>query len=239
MRKSLASLVVAGLGIGTSLPAFAQAVSCIAPSVLPRPRFDGPSKNEPARRIPTASYTLAISWSPQSCRSPGPGDALRCGGKLGAFGFTLHGLWPDGAGKIWPQYCRAAAILPRAIIRQNICVTPSPDLIQHEWAKHGTCMGRDPSAYFAKSRALYQALRYPDMKALSRRRNLTIGGFVDALVAVNPAVPARAVRVTTTKDGWLDELWLCLDKRFRYKTCKANQDGGSPSGRKLRIWRAT
>lgn len=237
MRRSLARLTAAGFAITAPLPALAQAASCTAPSVLPRPKFDGPSRNEPARRIPTASYTLAISWSPQLCRSPGRSDALRCGGKLGAFGFTLHGLWPDGAGKTWPQYCRAAKILPQSLVRQNICVTPSPDLIQHEWAKHGTCMGRDPVPYFARSRALYQALRYPDMDALSRRGDMTIGGFVDAFVAVNPAVPARAVRVTTTRDGWLDELWLCLDKRFRYEACKVNQNGGATSRRKLRIWR--
>ncbi len=239
MHKGAVALLAAALG-AMPLPALAQAAQCSAPNVLPRPKLDGPDKAQPVRRIPTASYTLALSWSPQWCRgTTGKGEALRCAGRMGSFGFTLHGLWPDGAGKTWPQYCRAAPLLPAAIIRQNICATPSVDLIQHEWAKHGTCMTRDPKAYFSRARGLYHAVRYPDMDALSRRRGLTIGIFVDAFVAVNPAIPARAVRVTTTRDGWLDELWLCLDTGFAYQACRTSQDGGKALARPLKIWRET
>lgn len=234
MRKAVAALVAVLL----PLPAFAQAAQCTPPEVLPRPKLDKPSKAEPARRIPTASYTLALNWSPQWCRGKaGSREALRCSGRMGRFGFTLHGLWPDGAGTTWPQYCRAAPLLPPAIIRENICATPSADLIQHEWAKHGTCMERDPRAYFGRARALYGAVRAPDMDALSRRQNLTVGQFRDAFLAANPAIPARAVRVRTTREGWLDELWLCLDTRFRYQPCRTTQDGGAALARRLRIWR--
>jgi ribonuclease T2 len=212
--------------------------SCIAPANLPRPKLDGPDKDQPVRRIPIASYTLALSWSPQYCRGGNAGkERLRCNGRLARFGFTLHGLWPDGAGTTWPQYCRPAALLPSPIIRQNICATPSVDLVQHEWAKHGTCMTTDPTKYFNEARALYDQVKVPDMDGLSRRRTLTIGAFVDAFVAVNPAIPARAVRVTTTRGNWLDELWLCLDKQQRWAPCKVSQDGGNNPRRSLRIWR--
>ncbi len=220
-------------------PAIAQTPPrCVAPSILPRPKLDGPSADQPTRRMPIASYTLALSWSPQWCRGPAASrEKLRCNGRLARFGFTLHGLWPDGAGTTWPQYCRPAALLPAPIIRQNICATPSVDLIQHEWAKHGTCMTTDPKEYFAQARALYAQVRAPDMEALSRRRNLTIGAFVDAFVAVNPDIPTSAVRVTTARGGWLDELWLCLDRQQRWAACKTNQDGGAGLRASLKIWR--
>jgi ribonuclease T2 len=114
------------------------------------------------------------------------------------------------------------------------CTTPSAQLIQHEWAKHGTCMGTTPDAYFATSSGLYARLRYPDMDALSRRP-LTVGQFTAAFAAANPGIPATSVRVTATK-GWLDELWLCLDTSYNYTRCKTGTGGLAPNAR-LKIWR--
>ena len=116
-----------------------------------------------------------------------------------------------------------------------MCSTPSEQLIQHEWAKHGTCMAESPSHYFAKSTRLYRALRYPDMAALSSGP-LTVGRFKAAFATANPAIPADAVRVTLSRDGWLDEIWLCLDRRFRYTRCRAGT-GGAPDAARFQIWR--
>ncbi len=222
-----------------SLPtiAQAQALQCSAPARIERPRPDGPSASQPRRVLPIGGYTLALTWSPRYCREHRgePGARFQCGGG-NRFGFTLHGLWPDGLGKDWPQYCRAAALLPRPVIRANLCATPSAQLLQHEWAKHGTCMtGYTPQRYLGRSTGLYGALRFPDMDALSRAP-LTAGAFARAMAAVNPTLRAEAVRVTTDRRGWLDELWLCLDTRFRYARCRADS-GGVPAGATVRIWR--
>ncbi|MEV9253411.1 hypothetical protein AB0162_29715, partial [Klebsiella pneumoniae] len=80
-------------------------------------------------------------------------------------------------------------------------------------------MGTTPDAYFSKSTGLYAKLRYPDMDALSRKP-LNAGQLAEAIAAANPGVPANAVRVTVNAMGWLDELWLCLDKRFAYTRCE-------------------
>lgn len=228
------------LGVALALlpgVAVAQALSCTVPSQVPQPRADLPSADEPARRLPIASYTLAISWSPEFCRtrSDTPNAQIQCGG-TNRFGFVLHGLWPDGYGKQWPQYCRAAPILPRRVIRQNLCSTPSAQLLQHEWAKHGTCMaGYTPQRYFAQSTGLFARLRFPDMGALSRAP-LTAGRLAQAIARENRGLGADMMRITTTRQGWLDEVWLCLDKRFRYARCPAHQGGVSPATT-LRIWR--
>jgi len=215
----------------------AQALSCRVPRTVERPRPDLPSASQPRRVLPIGGYTLAISWTPQYCRERGDDRQaqFQCGGD-NRFGFTLHGLWPDGEGKDWPQYCRATGIVPAPVIRDAICATPSAQLIQHEWAKHGTCMaGTSPRGYFQRSTAMYARLRYPDMDALSRR-DLTAGGFAAAMARANPGLAADMMRVTAGRDGWLDEVWICLDRRFRYARCPAHQGGLAPAA-PLRIWR--
>ena len=217
--------------------ASAQALRCTIPGSIATPHPDVPSAREPRRVLPIGSYTLAITWSPQFCygkQGRAAGD-VQCGG-ANRFGFTLHGLWPDGEGKTWPQYCAPAPILSQPEIRKNLCATPSAQLLQHEYAKHGTCMGVPPAQYFARSTSLYAKLRYPDMDALSRRGSLTAGAFAAAFARANPGMSPRMLRVTATKSGWLDEVWLCLDTRFRRTICPAHQ-GGLPASAPLRIWR--
>lgn len=226
---AVAALVLPGV-------AGAQALHCTVPGALPRPHPDLATADQPQRLRPIGGYTLALTWAPEFCHGKARDASARfeCGGG-NRFGFTLHGLWPDGVGKEWPQYCTATALLPPALIRQHVCSTPSPQLLQHEWAKHGTCMQTSPADYFARSTRLYGKLRYPDMDGLSRKP-LTVARFAEAFAAVNPGIPARAVRVTATARGWLDELWLCLDRSFAYKPCEPGS-GGLGGDASLKIWR--
>lgn len=214
----------------------AQAYSCAVPTTPQRVRPDLPTPGQPRRVLPIAGYTLALTWTPEFCRGRGrAGAAFQCG-QGNRFGFTLHGLWPDGAGREWPQYCRPAALVPQPVVRRNLCATPSAQLIQHEWAKHGTCMsGYDPARYFDRATALYRRVRYPDMAALSRRP-LTAGGFATAMARANPGLRADMLRVTATRQGWLDEVWICLDKAFRYRRCPVHQ-GGVALTAALKVWR--
>jgi ribonuclease T2 len=187
--------------------------------------------------IPTAGYTLAISWSPQYCRDfagrQSPGFQCDAGNR---FGFVLHGLWPDGAGKEWPQYCRPVGLLSEATIRANLCMTPSVQLLQHEWAKHGSCMSGSADDYFRRASRLYKAVRFPDMAALSRRRPLTAGSVAAAIASANPGLAANMMRLNVTRDGWLEEVWLCLDRNFRNVRCPAHQGGAKPTAA-IKIWR--
>lgn len=165
-------------------------------------------------------------------------SSFQCGG-ANRFGFTLHGLWPDGVGKDWPQYCRPTAIIPQAVVRRHICATPSAQLMQHEWSKHGTCMsGYSPARYFQRSNALYYGLRFPDMEGLSRRNALTAGDLATAFAAANRGMTADMMRVTATREGWLDEIWICLNKAFRPARCPVHQGGLSPNA-PLKIWRGS
>jgi len=206
--------------------AFAQAVQCSLPAQTPRPRPESSAANESRRFLPIGGYTLALSWSPQYCATAkGSGSAFQCSGNNGRFGFILHGLWPQGRARDWPQYCRATDLLPRQVIRQNLCATPSAQLLQHEWAKHGSCMTTKPDLYFNLSRALYESVRYPDMAALARRETLTVGQFAAAFARANPGLQPEMISVQTTRSNRLGEVWLCMDRTMEFARCPLRQRG--------------
>ncbi|BAV64507.1 ribonuclease T2 family protein [Sphingobium cloacae] len=223
------------LALTAPAAALAQAVQCSLPAQLPRPRMVLPDRGETGRIMPIGGYTLALSWSPQYCSTARGGDsAFQCKGRHGRFGFILHGLWPDGPGAAWPRFCRKADLLPREVIRQNLCMTPSVQLLQHEWAKHGSCMASRPELYFDLARAFYQSMRFPDMTALARRDTLTVGQFTDAFVRANPRLRPEMIRVRTTRGNWLSEVWVCMDKALDYARCPVGKTGAK-SGALLRI----
>lgn len=218
-------------------PASAQAYQCSVPDRIPGGVSPLAAGAMSPRRVPVTGYTLSISWSPQYCRSFGtqPGSSFQCGDG-NRFGFVLHGLWPDGVGRNWPQYCRPAGRLPDALIRRQLCITPSADLIRHEWAKHGTCTGLGAQAYFDQGNTLFGRLRYPDMNRLSRRANLRAGQLAAEIARANRGLSPSMIRIATTRGGWLDEVRVCLDTRFRYKACPADA-GGAPVTARVKIWR--
>lgn len=207
----------------------APAGQCRIPPVLPRPRMAVPEREGGVRRVPVGGYTLALSWSPQHCA--GGRREAQCDARVGRFGFILHGLWPDGHGRAWPQYCAPAAPLPAAVLRANFCATPSVDLMQHEWAKHGTCMAARPDVYFDRARALYQAIRMPDMRPLAQ--GATAGAVARAFVAANPRLRVEMIRVLAER-GALSEVHVCLDTAFRPARCPAGKMG-LPAGKPLRV----
>ncbi len=208
---------------------------------MSRPKIELASSNE-IRRTPIAGYTLALSWSREYCRSHQrePNAAYQCDGKIGEFGFIVHGLWPEGRGPEYPRWCKKTDILPAKLIAQNICMTPSPQLQQHAWAKHGTCMTRKPETYFGAARLLFAALQFPDMDRLSRQdkedEHLTVADFAKALVQMNPGLPEKAIVLETNRKGWLQEIRLCLNKKFRPTACPAHTKGARTTAR-LKIWR--
>lgn len=231
MHKLLAALLL----IAAPGTALAQANQCRLPAMITRPHVEGPTADDPKRVLPIGYYTLAVSWTPQYCKTSrgGARDAFQCRSD-NDFAFTLHGLWPDGYGREWPQYCKPSGLLPRKVIRDHLCATPSVQLIQHEWEKHGTCMPTTPTRFFALSRQLYSALRYPDMAALAQRPTLSAGDFRAAFAARNKGMVADGLRLNVTRDGALSEVWICMDRKYRYIACPPQQ-GGVANRAQLRI----
>ena len=234
------SALAALLALTAPGTATAQAAACRMPTdfALPQPEA---VRADQVRRTPVTRYLLSLSWSPQHCHDArerrsgdAAGDAVQCGGETGSFGFVLHGLWPETDGRDWPQYCRPARQMSRATIARHLCMTPSPELLQHEWARHGTCMAATPERYFRAAAILYRAVRYPDMAALARETTLSVADFTRAFAGANPGLRENMIAVNMTRSGWLDEVRICLDRRFRRARCPEASRGAPPQSR-LRV----
>ncbi|HKX78634.1 MAG TPA: ribonuclease T [Novosphingobium sp.] len=231
--KRLAAIVALALGF-VPASAGAQAYQCVVPGRIERPAAPKPD-GEP-RRVAVARYTLAVSWSPEYCRDKRAAGSMQCSGANGRFGFVLHGLWPEAASGPPPQWCRTAPRPSPELIRRNVCMTPVPWLLEHEWAKHGTCMTRRPESYFKTAAILWRSLAWPDADELSRQEGLTAGDLRGAFLRLNPAWRADQVGIEVGRSGWLRGMRLCYDRKFMPRACP-RRDLGPSDGAPLKIWR--
>lgn len=222
----------------TALPwqAYAQAYQCRIPSAsisVPQIEQDGPT-----RLMPVAGYTLALSWSPEFCRNRqnSSRNARQCSGRDGNFGFIVHGLWPEGRGNAYPQWCPTRSTPSPAIIRQNLCMTPDVRLLAREWAKHGSCMGVRPQTYFRVTQVLWNSLRWPDYDRISRNEELTAGDIRRAFAEANPYWEAQHIGLKINSRGWLQEMRLCYARDFKPTRCTPSQYGAGDDV-EAKIWR--
>lgn len=232
MRHAMA--VLSSALVALSGAASAQSYQCsLPPRIAPIPAV---SPDGPARRTPITGYTLAASWSPDYCKTSGDTRSMQCAKASGRFGFVLHGLWPESTGGPSPQWCASQPAPSPQLLREHLCMTPSPGLLAHEWAKHGSCMVKTPEKYFRVSAILWRSLHWPDADRLSRRKDLTAGMLRDEFVATNPGWARESVGIDVSGNGWLREVRLCYRKDFRPGRCPAGRFGPSDS-LPLKIWR--
>lgn len=210
----------------------AMAQTCAIPRDLRPPVAEPPPRSEVVRDEPTTAYMLALTWSPQWCwgRADARNARIQC--RDNRFGFVLHGLWPNGGGKRHPRYCAPAPPLSVATVRRHLCMTPSPDLLQHEWAAHGTCGWRTAEAYFAKAAELWASVEKPSL-AFATGRRVTAGDVRRAFVTANPGLRPNGVYVKVAKGGWLEDVRICYDLSFRPAPCRGGV--GAPDRAPVRV----
>lgn len=188
MSTNLYKFLVIVVLLLTNRPAAADPV-CVTPTALDGDAYDVRPEDErnaclrKAVNIPADYHMLVLSWSPSFCRSMQgangkvPADLnFQC--RENAFGWVVHGLWaqrnnpdtcvadpntPSRITPLHPRYCGGnLPQLPASLVKSTMCTMPGSRLIQGEWEKHGACMFKDPSAYFAKVKELRAQLVLPD-----------------------------------------------------------------------------
>ncbi|ADG08572.1 ribonuclease T [Caulobacter segnis] len=215
---AVASLALAGTANASDLK------SCAVPiSVTPSPS-EVPPPNEIHTDVPIAAYLLALYWSPEACRAgiPESDKAIQC--QANSFGFTVHGLWPNGPDRVHPRYCRPSPPMSPATVKANLCMTPSPWLLQHEWQAHGTCQWDTPEAYFKKARKIREKLNVPDLDP-GADGIMTAGEVRKAFIDRNGKLSPEGLNVRV-KDGRLTEVWVCMDLKFKWAACRGGN--GAP-----------
>lgn len=159
-------------------------------------------------------YVLSLSWAPTFCATH-PDNSAECSSP---HGFVLHGLWPQYAGGGYPQTCSGRLMTPEEQ-QAAAAVYPSPQLAAHEWARHGTCSGLSPLAYFKAAADARERVRVPpELQPGKRTVQMRAGDIVGALRNANPSLPSRAIAVSCGGHA-LAEVRVCLDKSLNPRAC--------------------
>ena len=164
-------------------------------------------------------YVVALTWSPNWCALEGDArDDDQCDARH-AYGFTLHGLWPQYESG-YPSGCRSAERDPsRAETGSMTDIMGSGGLAWYQWKKHGRCTGLTARDYFATARRAYGSVTLPDLfQRLNRSITLPAAVVEDAFVEANPALPRDAITITC-EAGMIQEVRLCLTKDLSPRRC--------------------
>jgi ribonuclease T2 len=214
----LSTLILAAALSAAAAPTLA-APACSPPAGLtPAPPLT-PRPDDVVSGVSVVYYVLALNWTPEWCRSGGSGAAAKEMECATPHGFTLHGLWPDGAAPPYPRFCHPAGQLDAATVRQMYCRTPSAVLLQHEWQAHGTCSNwPDAKAYFGQASQLFDRIVLPKIEAIPKGK-LTAGAVRDAFAKANPWAPAGGIYVQGGRKETLSEVRFCYDRAFKPIAC--------------------
>ena len=164
-------------------------------------------------------YVVALTWSPNWCALEGDArDDDQCDARH-AYGFTLHGLWPQYESG-YPSGCRSAERDPsRADTGSMTDIMGSGGLAWYQWKKHGRCTGLTARDYFATARRAYGSVTLPEVfQRLNRSITLPASVVEDAFVEANPALPRDAITITC-EAGMIQEVRLCLTKDLSPRRC--------------------
>ena len=164
-------------------------------------------------------FVMALTWSPNWCALEGDArDDDQCDARH-AYGFTLHGLWPQYESG-YPSGCRSAERDPsRAETGSMTDIMGSGGLAWYQWKKHGRCTGLTARDYFATARRAYGSVSLPDVfQRLNRSITLPAAVVEDAFVEANPALPRDAITITC-EAGMIQEVRLCLTKDLSPRRC--------------------
>jgi ribonuclease T2 len=182
------------------------------------PAKDKKNKNQSASSPGFSYYMLVLSYAPDFCAQPqGQKDPRECGPGRHV-GFVVHGLWPQNDDGSWPQSCAPAQPVSNEIVREMLPIMPARGLIQHEWARHGTCSGLAVQDYFGRVQQLYKQVKVPPQFQQPKQGFDISPRTLEQNFTQENNAPQGAFQVSC-KNGDLVELDVCFTKDFQYRAC--------------------
>ncbi|MGX2033135.1 ribonuclease T2 family protein [Methylocaldum gracile] len=168
-------------------------------------------------------YALALSWSPEFCRShPGLRDEPQCRENRR---FIVHGLWPQCENDA-PRDCQDGGRPDRVDKRRIHAFMPSDYLIRHEWKAHGTCTALSRSGYFELTEALYRKLNLPGLAETAEAEEIE-----RLFMEKNPGLDDDEIVLSCGANGQrssaqtLDEVIVCFDRdTHAFTRCESIRD---------------
>lgn len=168
-------------------------------------------------------YLYSLSWTPGYCvREGAKADPRQCAANGGERpGFVLHGLWPQWNAGGWPERCTRDRNIPRRVAEAMLEIMPTPELVEHQWAKHGTCSGLAPDLYFADARAAWERVRIPpEFVTAQPGTTVTAREVEKRFVEVNFDLTPARIATICDRNG-LYEVRICMDKDLVFRDCGA------------------
>ncbi|MES0873529.1 ribonuclease T2 [Sinimarinibacterium thermocellulolyticum] len=178
---------------------------CIAAAALPVAKADEPGRFD--------YWVLALSWSPQFCRSQPSSEQCEFD-----HGFVVHGLWPQYE-RGYPEYCGERQRVPKDLVERMRPLMPSAALINAQWRKHGTCSGLDMREYFLHVERAWRSVVIPERyRELGETERTRLRAIEDAFIALTPNLSSESIAVQCS-GRWLREVRICLDRDFQPRAC--------------------
>jgi ribonuclease T2 len=172
-------------------------------------------------------YVLVLSWSPSFCADSAERDPVRsarnpqCGPR--PFSFVVHGLWPQ-YDRGFPEFCQVPAPrLNRNIVSGMLDLMPAPNLIFHEWDRHGTCSGLSANAYFETIRKARAVVKIP-LQFLELQTPLTVTPqeVEEAFIKSNPDLKPEGISISC-RSRRLDDIKICMTRDLQFRDCEENE----------------
>jgi ribonuclease T2 len=162
-------------------------------------------------------YVLNLSWAPEFCASNGRHVSSSECDPAHHLGFVVHGLWPENDNGSYPQNCGSSSPVPQSLVREMLPIMPDRGLIQHEWARHGTCSGLDANAYFEHIATAFRKLQIPPEYRQPANAIKAEPSNIEQRFAQANHAPAGAFRVVCSRSEL--DVEVCLTKDLRFRQC--------------------
>lgn len=166
-------------------------------------------------------FVLSLSWAPEFCAQPGEAasNPREC---VPGVRFVVHGLWPEANSGRSPESCGPVKKVSGGLVNDILPYMPSPGLIQHEWATHGTCTGWSQDEFFTKIILARAAVQIPvQITAIGQTETESPAQIEEQFAGSNPSFPKGAFR-TACRGAALTEVRACFDKDLKARACTAS-----------------